>query len=116
MGSGRSQLFANQDRLKKMLREALEENAPQMSERLRKAGDLERWIEARANWAEDEFNEQMSLMSQEDTKRIVSAQNEGYLQTVQARSARQKQIEERVLEQALEFPPVYRTSARRFGQ
>ena len=96
--------FPTQKKLQEMIVEALKENAPAMYQRLQKEHKLASFALMRALSASRQFSEQMSLVSPEDTKLIVSAQNEGYLQTVQAWTMRQKRIEEAVLAQALEFP------------
>src|SRR3990167_791559 len=96
--------FPHEDRLRKMVVEAMQENAPQMYARLKAERKLMQFALMRASSASQQFREQMSLQSPEDTKRIVSAQNEGYLQTVQALNQREYRIAETVLTQALEFP------------
>ena len=97
-------MFPQPHKLKEMVLYAMKENAPGMYSRLRKQGKLGQFAQMRASQATKQFNEQMSLMSPADTKQVVSAQNEGYSQTVQAWSRREKRIEESVLAQALEFP------------
>ncbi|MFH1603525.1 MAG: hypothetical protein ABIH03_06430 [Pseudomonadota bacterium] len=96
--------FPTTQKLQEMIIEAMKENAPTMYRRPQKEHQLKKFVLMRASSANQQFNELTSLVSQEDTKRIVLAQKQGYLQTVQAWNARQKAIEETVLAQALEFP------------
>ena len=96
--------FPTEKKLEEMIRVAMQDSAPQLYARLMKNQELSEFARMRASSATQQFNEQMSLVSPADMRLVLSAQSEGYSQTVQAWTMRQKRIEESVLAQALEFP------------
>lgn len=92
------------DKLRNMIADAMNENAPEMRARLKASGELEQVVEMRAAAAQEQYDAAMELVNPADQREIEKAQSEGPMAVTQAWNARESRIVEQVLSQALEFP------------